>query len=172
MAADRLSALQERVSELLRSKDAHVAFAAGGILGCASAALAAVWLHRRKRARPASVHGLALQRAAGLTAVLDLSASWTDEHLAVCALSCRKLQLTALSAVVDVDMHQLVGAGSGKGVGALPSGGQALRAVVRCGSSPGRPLAGVRSLPSLQLFFFASAHAIPGELDKRAQLLT
>ena len=94
MAADRLSALQERVGELLRSKDAHVAFAAGGILGCASAALAAVWLHRRKRARPAAVHGLSLHRTTGLTAVLDLGASWNDQHLAVCALCCRKLQLS------------------------------------------------------------------------------
>lgn len=107
MAADRLSALQERIGELLRSKDAHVAFAFGGVLGCASAALAAVWLHRRNRTRPAVVQGLALQRARGLSAVLDLSASWNDQHLAVCALRSQKLQLTSLPALVDVDMHHL-----------------------------------------------------------------
>ena len=83
MSANCLDALHDRISQLLHSRDAHVAFAAGGVLGCASAALAAVWLHRRTRTRRAAVAGLALQRATGLVAVLDLSASWNEQHVTV-----------------------------------------------------------------------------------------
>ncbi len=79
MATERLHAAQERLTELLNSRDACIAFAAGSVLGSASAALAALWLQRRTHARRQLAAAAApLCKASGLRAVLDI-----DERLAV-----------------------------------------------------------------------------------------
>jgi len=79
MATERLHAAQERLAELVNSRDACIAFAAGSVLGSASAALAVFWLQRREQTRhqPAAA-AAAVCKASGLRAVLDI-----DEGLAV-----------------------------------------------------------------------------------------
>lgn len=85
MAAERLRGVQERLAELLSCRDACIAFAAGSVLGSASAALAALYLQRRAHAkRQVASASVAPCKASGLAcAVLDFSQVWHDEHLAV-----------------------------------------------------------------------------------------
>lgn len=148
MALERLRATQEGHTELLRSKDACIAFAAGGALGAlAAAGLGALWLrnHSVKRRRAAV---FPTGKVPGLLGVLDLGVPWDDVHLAVCLLCSAEVCCEFLMQGVDTWLCE---AGLGGRLSAVPNDREEDRSGVGCKRGLVRPLARVTETSALRL---------------------